>query len=361
MRLLIKYFKNGVLLYLLSLGIYVEAQVTTPKYSNEFLSIGVSARALSMGNAQTAIVDDATAGYWNPAGLLEQKHKYNASLMHSELMAGIVKNDYLGFSTPIDSASFLGISIIRTAVDDIPNTLNLVDQNGTINYDNISYFSVADYGFLISYAKRSNLIKGLKLGANAKIIYRQVGPFATAWGFGLDAGAQLKRKEWLLGAMLRDATSTPTAWFHNTDLVTDAYLQTGNEIPENSIELAMPRLLVGIARNIKIKNDFNVLPSFEVEMTTDGKRNVLVRSDFVSIDPKLGLECSYKSLIFIRSGINNIQQIEDFSENKSWVVQPNFGIGLKINRFTLDYALSKISTGDDALFSHIFSLKLYVD
>ncbi|MEK7253297.1 MAG: hypothetical protein AAB316_01010, partial [Bacteroidota bacterium] len=39
------------------------------KYSNEFLSIGVSARAQGMGNSVVASIDDVTAGYWNPAGL----------------------------------------------------------------------------------------------------------------------------------------------------------------------------------------------------------------------------------------------------------------------------------------------------
>ena len=41
-----------------------------PKYSNEFLAVGVGARALGMGNAFTAVTNDVTSGYWNPAGLL---------------------------------------------------------------------------------------------------------------------------------------------------------------------------------------------------------------------------------------------------------------------------------------------------
>ena len=40
-----------------------------PKYSNEFLYIGVGARGLGMGGAQAASVNDITSGYWNPAGL----------------------------------------------------------------------------------------------------------------------------------------------------------------------------------------------------------------------------------------------------------------------------------------------------
>ncbi|MDX5435732.1 MAG: hypothetical protein LPK03_00955, partial [Pontibacter sp.] len=52
-----------------------EAQVSTPKYSNEFLNIGVGGRALGMGNVQSALATDATAGYWNPAGLLRLPSK----------------------------------------------------------------------------------------------------------------------------------------------------------------------------------------------------------------------------------------------------------------------------------------------
>ena len=43
------------------------------KYSNEFLAIGIGARALGMSNATITSVNDVTAGYWNPAGLLEIK------------------------------------------------------------------------------------------------------------------------------------------------------------------------------------------------------------------------------------------------------------------------------------------------
>lgn len=98
------------------------AQITAPKYSNEFLSIGVGARAFGMGNVQTAVANDVTAAYWNPAGLLKIQGKYQVALMHSEYFAGIAKYDYAGFATRVDSNSVLAISAIRFGVDDIPDT-----------------------------------------------------------------------------------------------------------------------------------------------------------------------------------------------------------------------------------------------
>ena len=75
-------------------------------------------------------------------------------------------------------------------MDDIPNTLFLVEPDGSLNYNNIQSFSSADYAFLISYAQviKDNDAAQISWGANTKIIYRNVGHFAQAWGFGFDAG-----------------------------------------------------------------------------------------------------------------------------------------------------------------------------
>ena len=54
------------------------------KYSNEFLYIGAGARAMSMGNAQIASVEDATSGYWNPANLINVKVDTTISIMHAD-------------------------------------------------------------------------------------------------------------------------------------------------------------------------------------------------------------------------------------------------------------------------------------
>ena len=350
---------------LIVLSFSVSAQITAPKYSNEFLAIGVGARGMAMSNVQAALVDDVTAGYWNPAGLTKIKNKYEIALMHAEYFAGIAKYDYGAIAMKIDSQSTVGLSVIRFGVDDIPDTRYLFDSdgnnNGKANYNNIRYFSSSDYAFLLTYARKSSMIKGLSVGANFKVIYRTVGDFANAWGFGLDAGAQYTHKKWHFGLMLRDVTGTFNAWTHNPELVKDVYAKTGNEIPENSVEVTLPRMILGVARTFQVSKKIGITASTDLIFTFDGKRNTVVKSSFTSIDPALGLEANYKHIVFLRAGIGNIQQVKDFEDRTYTSVQPNFGVGLKIYKFTIDYALTNIGNVSESLYSNVFSVKFTFD
>ncbi|MHC2991458.1 hypothetical protein OB13_07590 [Pontibacter sp. HJ8] len=355
------YFLSLVALLLLSRSIAV-AQVSTPKYSNEFLNIGVGARALGMGNVQVAVADDATAGFWNPAGLLKLPNRYNIALMHSELFAGIAKNDFGSFAMPLDSSSALAVSLIRLGVDDIVDTRRLQNEYGYIQYDSIKFFSVADYAMLLSYARKSNLVEGLRLGVNAKIIYRNVGEFANAWGFGFDAGAQLERGTWQFGVMAKDITTTFTAWSHNVEALEATYQQTGNDLPENTAELTLPRLVLGVGKSFTFTDKLTGLVATDVDVTFDGKRNVLLQSDLASIDPHVGLELAYARTVFVRGGINNYQQYKKFDGGNASKVQPNFGVGFQNNGLNIDLAMSRVN-GRDAntanaggLYSIIISL-----
>ncbi|MEE4257282.1 MAG: PorV/PorQ family protein [Bacteroidales bacterium] len=346
----------SIIVATLALGAYSQA----PKYSNEFLAIGVGARSLGMANAQTGITNDVTAAYWNPAGLALQSSDMQIGLMHNEYFAGIAKYDYAGFSMRLDTMSTVGISVIRMGIDDIPNTINLYDNQGNINYNRITKFSAADYAIMFSYARKSR-IKGLSYGANIKLIYRQIGSFARAYGFGLDVGLHYRTGNWLFGAMARDITSTFNAWtFDLTDDMQDVFLATGNEIPENSLEVTLPRLNLGAGRYFRISDSFSSLVAVDLDMTFDGKRNTLIKSDPVSIDPKLGVEFGFKNIVFVRGGIRNIQEETDFGDKTSITLEPNFGVGVRIKKMvSIDYALTNI--GDSYFYSNVFSLRIDLD
>ncbi len=339
---------------------FVNAQA--PKYSNAFLDIGVSARALAMGNSVVASVNDATSGYWNPAGLLGVTSNMEFSLMHAEYFAGIAKFEYGGLSYRIDSNSVFGFTAIRFGVDDIPNTTQLIDANGNVNYNNITPFSAADYGFLFSYARKIG-IPGLNLGANVKIIRRVVGDFAGAWGFGFDVGAQYQCKQWMFGAVARDITSTFNAWSYNlsSDMV-QVLQETGNTIPSDGLEVTLPSLLLGAGRKFQFFHDnVSLLAELGTDITFDGKRNSLVSTNPVSVDPHAGVEVGYKGFVFLRGGIGNIQNSTDVTGKGLTTFQPDFGVGIKIKSFSLDYALTNIGNASVALYSNVFSVKFDIN
>ncbi len=348
-------FRSATIALLLSIS-FLSVLAQAPKYSNEFLAIGVGGGALGMSGAYIAQTKDVTSGYWNPAGLAHINNTFQVGLMHSEYFAGIAKYDYLGVAAKINPESTIGFSIIRFGVDDIPNTTQLIDNNGQINYDRIKSFTAADYAFLISYARKSK-IEGLNYGANAKIIYRKVGDFANAYGFGLDVGAQYQRGTWKFAAMGRDITSTFNAWSYSLDSTTkQVFVQTGNEIPSNSLEVTLPKLVLGVGKQFTIYKKFTTYVEANFDFTFDGKRNVAIAGEPISIDPKFGLQLAYSDFIFVRGGVGNIQQVLDIDGKKVTTIQPNIGVGIRIKNFTIDYALANIGQSV-GLLSNVFSLR----
>ena len=336
------------------------------KYSNEFLNIGAGARGLAMGGAQVAVADDGTAGYWNPAGLMEVRERPLLHLMHAGYFSGIGKYDYASAALPAtDGRRALGVTLLRFAIDDIPNTLYLVEPDGTINYNNIRSFSSADYAFLLSYAQRivEEEHRSISFGVNAKVIHRSVGSFARAWGFGLDAGLRVRWHNWRLGATLRDVTTTFNAWsFSFTEREKEVLYLTKNDIPVKSTELTAPRLILGFARDLRMGDRFRITPELDLDFTFDGKRNVLLSGQPVSIDPRLGIEAGYRDVIMLRAGISNFQQgLKDgdtLNLRKAWIFQPSLGAGFRWSGFSVDYAFSNLANQSNPLYSHVFSLRV---
>lgn len=357
---------NRLYLTLFTVFLFQLTNAQFRKYSNEFLNIGAGARGLAMGSAQVASVNDGTAGYWNPAGLVSIKDYPQINLMHAEYFAGIGKYDYASIVFPTaNNKRTIGITGLRFAVDDIMNTLFLVEPDGSINYNNIQSFSSADYAFIFSFAQKIKETerKKINFGMNAKIIHRSVGKFAKAWGFGLDAGLQLHKDKWRFGIAARDITSTFNAWsFTFTEREKEVLYLTNNEIPVKSTELTAPRLILGIGHEFKLGQKTSLLAEANIDVTFDGQRNTLISADPVSADPKLGLELNVNNVFFLRGGINNFQKAlsdgDTVNQKKVWIYQPSAGAGFRIQNVAVDYAFTNLANQSNPLFTHVFSLRL---
>ena len=171
----------------LSVGI----QSLDAKYTADFLTLGVGARALAMGGAGTALSDNAYAAYWNPAGL-GYLTRYEVSFMHSTLN-GQDAYDFVSYVHPLKKRGAIGISWLRVGVDDIPITsLPIVTRPvGPTNRPKVvGTFNSTDNAFLLASGWTLPSFHGidLRLGSTLKLLYMSGYRTTNAIGGGADIG-----------------------------------------------------------------------------------------------------------------------------------------------------------------------------
>jgi len=183
-------------LLLITLGLAIAATARADSYGGEFLNLGVGARAQSLGGAYGSLADDASAVYWNPAGL-SGIIRPEIMFCHTQLFDGLANHDFLGLAWPLGNRLSLGLGWIRLGVDDIPRFSYNV---GTVANGS---FGDNENAIFISAALKKETApwgKPLKLstGGSVKLIYNRLDD-RQASGLGLDLGLQVKLwlAEWL--------------------------------------------------------------------------------------------------------------------------------------------------------------------
>lgn len=340
----------------------------TRNYSNEFLAIGVDAASFGKSNAVVASTNNVNAAYWNPAGLTQVENR-QVSLMHASYFANIANYDFGAYVMPLDNSA-IAFSVVRFGVDDILDTRQLIANDGSIGtrFSDLPQFSAADYAFTFSYA-RQPFNKNFSYGVNAKVIRRIIGDFASAWGFGLDAGLQGKINKFKYGVTVRDITTTFNSWQIDDDIFANNIQEdlsnqvnrdnninalTTQEAPEKT-EITIPSVQAGLARDFTYRRDFK----FNVEANLNirfAQSNAIINNSNFSIDPAIGTEMGYRNFVFLRLGVGNFQNITQFDQSDKISFQPNFGVGFYYKGISVDYALTDIGDQSTAEFSNVFSL-----
>lgn len=300
------------------------------KYAGEFLKIGVGARALGMGGAFVSVADDASAIYWNPAGLTFLQRGQVLG-MHAEQFGGEVGHDFLSVAYPLRGegnagAGIVGVGWDRVAVDDIEVTTDgLLDYGqdgvdgtndpgeGNGEYDFGEQFDPSKFemrsnvnqAFFFTYAREIG--SNLAIGGTVKLLRLDlVGTNATGVGAELGVMYQASR-ELTIGLLAQDLTTTRISW------------DTGHR------ETVSPSFVIGsyYARSV---GDLGVIAgAVDVAMTTDGRDGA---SQFATGafggDVRGGIEYWYRRAVALRAGVD--------------AGNLTAGTGIRYRQFGVDYA-----------------------
>ena len=142
----------------------------------KFLSIEVGSNAVGMGGAYTSIANDATAMYWNPAGLSFHDTK-EVYFNHANWIADI-SFDYFGITFPMNNKSVLGFNLTSVTMDEMEVTRYGNENTGET-------FAAADYAIGSSYAL--DLTDRFSVGINGKYVQQSIAN-SHAKGIAIDIG-----------------------------------------------------------------------------------------------------------------------------------------------------------------------------
>ena len=314
-----------------------QGQTKIAKYAGEFMATGFGGRALAMGGAHTALANDVTSAYWNPAGLMRMEYP-EIGLMHEQRFGGLLSYNYGGVAWPFGSRSTVALSVTRLGVDDIPDTRGaLIDLNGNGQFDpnerldtsKVTMFSTADLVAYATFAVRGS--RALALGVNLKFVHR-AHHIESATGVGFDVGAQYKLTDhFFLGATVQDVTTTLMAW------------STGIN------ELVSPTLKIGAAYQLEALGG-TITPALDFDLMGENRQYASTFNvGAISVNPRAGLEYRFRNLFAIRGGYSDTQDL-------------TFGAGIHLPKLYLDYAFGQndlFSEFKDA--SHRISLRLVLE
>lgn len=377
----------GVLLFV-ALGTGPAHGQRIAKYGADFLAGGVDARALGMGGAYVGLADEVSAGYWNPAGLRGLSYP-EISYMHVERFAGAVSFDYGGVAMPITARSTVGVSVFRSGVNDIVNTLSAwnPDRGQPLpNYESrISRFSAADWALFVSYSRQVS--DRLSVGVNFKGIHHSIGDFASAWGYSMDVSARYRTGPYRFGAVIRDVTTMLQSWSVNPDafevnctnpideepfdacLNDDGSLIEDNaaryqavfdqRIPQGGTALVLPVARLGSGAVWPVGDGHTLTAGLDVDVAVDGQRAFVPNIGDVSFHPRLGMAFRYAGVVELRGGIQRLQIGDPIGVD----VTPSVGAGLDLKQVSVDFSFGDFAglVAEDLGFSYRISAQLRLE
>lgn len=316
-----------------------------------FLKISPGARAGGMGEAFVALADDATATWWNPAGLAYVRNN-EVTLMHSNWLPQFKFNDlyydFLSYVHMVDGWGTFGTNVIFLNLGESIRTDETGRELGTFN----SY----EMALTGSYGSPVTNDEKMAVGVNMRFIYSNLSPVGagaekgegTATSVGVDIGwfwyTPIRNLQ--LGANLSNM-GPPVAYIDRAQ---------ADPLPTN--------LKVGFAYHV-VKSPYNTLT-----LVGDFDREIVYLDESGDADPfylamvntwsdgpfwttniyHIGAEYWYTDLVGLRAGYWN---------DELGKVKPlTFGASLKYSLYRFDFSYVSAGEGHPLQDTMRFSLSI---
>lgn len=273
----------------------------------QFLKIGVGGRAAALGESFIAISDDASALYWNPAGLAQ--FTKNQIMFSHNIWVVDINHDFIGAVYHLDSDNTFGASLTAVTMEDMPVTTEFAP------FGTGEYFGFSDIALSISYARK--MTQQFSIGGTVKYIEETLDKLKMR-GVMIDLGTYYRTG-------LGSTRFAVTVSNFGAELAPDGeVVLVGDRKNSEWQSFAPPTIFrIGFAFEPFENEEHKVTTSIQLNHPNDNSENVVV-----------GAEYSWNNLLFVRGGYKFNVDEQNYS----------FGTGLQvpisIAEFTLDYAFA---------------------
>ena len=282
--------------------IYTGFASESGKTGMSFLKVGIGARPGGMGEAYSAVVDNALAAYWNPAGLASAEGS-NATLVFNSWLLD-VRSEF----GAIQFKKHFALSIYNFHVGDIQ--VRTIPSEHPLETTSAQYLS-----FGATYAR--SLSQNLDGGVTLKYLYEKIHVHAAS-GFAVDLGVRykLKEKNLYFAATIQNIGKMGKFENESTKLPLISRLGTMYKVPK---EIGPMTLL------------------FAVDLVKPLNENWRFNS---------GTEIAFWKQVIIRGGYMGGYETRNVT----------FGLGVRKSSFHFDYSVTPLSDGLET--AHHFSVDI---
>jgi hypothetical protein len=311
-------FKRFILITCLLGAAAAKAQLL-PSFGNsrtggtgmQFLKISPDARSMSLAGAAVAVANDASAMYWNPAGITGvDTGKVNLSLSHSRYF-GDINSNYVGAVFKAGRHSFVGIQVFSLDYGDMKETTEF-DPNGTGRN-----FGINNYFIGLTYAKvlTNNFSFGLN-GKYANESFAGINVHNVLFDLGLKYDVGVKHTRFGVNFSNFGLNVKPTGGVQVLKF-------DGMQNISNFSDISVPALFrLGLAFDPIHNNEHVLTLAGQLNHPTDNNETYVLAAEY-----------SYLKIGYLRTGY-------EFGSDENYI-GPSAGLGLKILRrfggFMLDY------------------------